>query len=974
MKKLVYCFFLFALNSYAQISEQWAFRYSGLGDYSAKYTCVAKDITGNFYLGGYTVSIDNNRDYLIVKLNSAGDTLWTRTYRGTDNSADEVNAIAVDKNSNVYVTGFANGNGTGNDILTIKLNTNGDTLWKRFYNYTANDDDNGNSLALDTAGNVFVTGESDANPSGIDNFDYITLKYDAAGNQMWANRYGATGTDKAVKVVTDISGNCYVTGRTYANGLDDNFATIKYSASGVQQWLKTYDGGANDRAVAMAIDSSSSFIYVTGRSDNGFDDDIVTLKYGQSAGTLTWTKVYNNVDDDRPVAITVDAAGFVYVTGQSDADASINRNWNFITVKYAANSVLQWSKVYTSSITIPYEDVPSDIRVNSAGDVFVTGMCDFDPSALNQNFNFTTLKYTNAGTLQWTKTFAGNANSTGGAKALIVDNNGLPLVVGSAENLLTKKDALAIKYDALGNEIWNKSYLGNGDNSDNAYKIKVDASENSYIVGYSINEETDRNMLTAKLNSLGDSQWVRKYNGTANVSIDLANDLKTDANGNVFVVGSTKNSGSSNDFTTIKYTSIGDSSWIVKYNNALLNGSEKANAIDFDANGNCYVTGYGETQNGTISDDFLTIKYNPNGVQQWALKYNGTGNGEDRANFVKVGSAHVFVGGKSWNGSNFDFAIQVYTLAGSLAGIGIFDGIVGDDIPTGMEIDAAENVYFTGKSETAAGDWDFATVKFNASGTLVWTKKFNGSLNSNDIPNGIALDNSSNVFVTGVTDKDILGTTHSADFATLAYTSNGDTLWAKKYNGASNLDDAAMAIALDAYGNCFVTGEVENGSASVSNLDIVTLKYSPSGSLLVSATYNGTGNAKDSPNSISIHNDNVYVCGESNGGAASQKDLLVLKYDDFVLGNKSIIKAENGVKIHPNPANTYFEFNLTNEELGNFHANFLLYNETGELISNKEILKSGRQVFEKNNLPSGLYFYKIIQDGRVKDAGKISFQ
>jgi uncharacterized delta-60 repeat protein len=973
MKKLFLLFLLTNISSFAQISEQWKVNYSSKGDYSAKYTCIAKDKFGNFYVGGYLVAIDNNRDYLVAKLNSNGDSLWTRSFRGTDNSADEVNAIAVDKNANVYITGFANGQGTGNDILTIKLNTNGDTLWKRFYNHTANDDDNGNSIAVDTLGNVFVTGESDGNSTSVDNSDYITIKYDASGNLLWSNRYGITGTDRAEKVLTDLLGNCYVTGRAY-NGSNDNYATIKYNSAGVQQWVKTYDGGSDDRAQAMAIDSSYAFIYVTGRSDNSSNDDIVTLKYSVTAGTLSWTKVYNNVDDDRGVSITVDAAANIYVSGESDGDASGNRNWNFVTIKYASTSVQQWVRSFNSNAS--NEDTPIEIYAASSGDVYVCGQSDIDANATTTNFNITTLKYNSAGTLQWTKTFAGNAVATGGAEAMLLANNGFLVVVGSAENSATQKDAYAIQYDPSGAEMWIKSYEGSGDNSDNAFYLNVDASENSYIAGFSINQETDRNMTSAKINSIGDTLWVRKYNGTSTVSIDAANALVTDASGNVFVTGFTKNTGASNDFNTIKYNSNGDSIWVKRYNNALVNGSDKAYSIAQDASGNTYVCGFSETNNTGITDDFLTIKYTASGVQQWLAKFNGTANGEDRAYFIKVGATKVFVCGRSWNGVNFDYALQVYTHAGSPAGSGFYDGLSGDDVPTGMEIDAAENVYITGRSASPLNSLtnDYVTVKFNGNGILQWARRYNGSTNGNDEASGIALDNNANVFVTGETDEDPLGIAASSNFATIAYNSSGDSLWTQIFNGSSNLNDDAKAITVDSYGNCFVTGEVDNGNFSQANIDIVTIKYSPLGVVLVTAVYAGQGNGKDSPNAIVVRNDNVYIAGESYVGSIAQKDIVVIKYDGFTLGKFENTNPTSALKVYPNPADEFFQVDFSGVNVFEKNAFFVVYNQLGVEMKRWNLNSNSIHNLSRNSLPNGIYFYKCFTGERIVASGKISFQ
>ena len=977
MRKIIFLLFSFlsVQITNAQINPQWATKYSANGDYSAKYTCITKDKSDNIYAAGYTVNISNNRDYLVVKMNPNGDTLWTRTFNGSDNSDDEITAIAIDKNENVCATGFANGNGTGNDILTVKLNSNGDTLWTRVYNYT-NEDDEGNSIAVDTAGNIFVTGQSDSDPSSNNNDDYITIKYNASGTQQWATRYGSTSTDRAVKIVTDLIGNCYITGRSN-NGIDDNFVTIKYDSNGVQKFLKVYDGGGTDRAVAMAIDPSYAAIYVTGRSNNGNDDDIVTLKYNTSAGTLMWTKVYNNVDDDKPVAIVVDAGGFVYVTGQTDVDATTNRNWNFVTIKYSNTSVQQagWPKTFNGATN--NDDIPTAIAVAQNGDVYISGETDTDPSAATINFDFATVKYNSAGVLQWLRTIAGTQTTTDAPFGIVLDNSSQPIVAGGIQNLVTFKDAIAVKYDVTGTVIWNKSFLGTGDNSDNAYAITLDASDNVYIAGYSIDRETDRNMTTVKLNSLGDTQWVRKYNGTSYISFDAANAIAVDASGFVYTVGYTKNSGTSNDFTVLKYNSVGDSVWIKKYNNPLVNGSDKANSVALDASGNVYVTGYSETDNSSIiSDDYFTVRYNSVGTQLWVARYNGSGNGEDRATQILLGTTGVYVCGKSWNGNYFDYTLVKYDFNGVQQWMSNNSIFFGDNVPAKMVIDNNENIYITGKGTTIGNtEYDYFLVKYNSSGIKQWSNVYNGIANGNDEATAIALDNSGNCFITGLSDADANPSIINYDYLTIAFNANGDTLWTKTYNGSANGNDIATAIVTDGTGNIYVTGESDNGSVGSPNLNIVTLNYNTAGSLLLYANYNGTGNRTDSPNAIAVRNGNVYVCGESYGSAASQKDLIVIKYMDFNVGLNEINAKNNSlISVYPNPAKDFFNVDFSKIADSKKNTFFVLYNELGLEVKRVDVKNSSSQLIERENIYSGIYFFKVIQDGAIIGVGKISFQ
>jgi hypothetical protein len=153
-------------------------------------------------------------------------------------------------------------------------------LWAQNYNYEGgNAYDQANSIVIDPAGNVIVTGQSDNDASSVTNDDYLTVKYSSSGTLLWNKRYNGlgNGTDRAVKVVTDNSSNIYITGRSY-NGNDDDYATIKYDENGVQQWIKFGDRTHTDRATAMVIDASAN-LYVTGWSSNGVNDDFYTIKY-----------------------------------------------------------------------------------------------------------------------------------------------------------------------------------------------------------------------------------------------------------------------------------------------------------------------------------------------------------------------------------------------------------------------------------------------------------------------------------------------------------------------------------------------------------------------------------------------------------------------------------------------------------------------------------------------------------------------
>src|SRR6266542_3142458 len=155
---------------------------------------------------------------------------WAKGYNGPGNFSDQAFAIAIDGSGNVYVTGASFGSGTDYDDATIKYTASGTEEWVARYNGPGNLFDHPFAIAVDGAGNVYVTGRSIG--SGTD-FDYATVKYNAAdGAEDWVTRYNGpgNGADAARAIAIDGSGNVYVTGESFA-GAETDYATIKYSQS-----------------------------------------------------------------------------------------------------------------------------------------------------------------------------------------------------------------------------------------------------------------------------------------------------------------------------------------------------------------------------------------------------------------------------------------------------------------------------------------------------------------------------------------------------------------------------------------------------------------------------------------------------------------------------------------------------------------------------------------------------------------------
>jgi hypothetical protein len=152
------------------------------------------------------------------------------------------------------------------------------------------------------------------------------------------------------------------------------------------------------------------------------------------------------------------------------------------------------------------------------------------------------------------------------------------------------------------------------------------------VTGSSLGNWTGLDYATVKYNSMGQQQWVSRYNGPANVD-DTPYALVLDAFANVYVTGSSLGAGTSLDYATIKYNSTGAQQWVARYNGPA-NGEDVANSIAVSGAGNIHVTG--SSLGAGTGLDYATIKYNPSGGLLWVTRFNGAANSDDIASTLSI--------------------------------------------------------------------------------------------------------------------------------------------------------------------------------------------------------------------------------------------------------------------------------------------------------------------------------------------------
>lgn len=431
------------------------------------------------------------------------------------------------------------------DRVPVASPGGGQEAWVARYNGPGNDVDDAEAMEADDAGNVYVTGYS----SGADGLlDYATIKYDSSGQQRWVSRYNGPGNsyDVAIAIDVDNAGNVYVTGESVGSGTGFDFATVKYDSTGQQQWVARYNGPGNgtDEAAAIVVDDAGN-VYVTGNSlgsDSGVD--YATVKYN-SAGQEQWVARYNGPGNgnDYPMAIDIDSAGNVYVTGHSFGSGT---GYDYATVKYDSAGQQQWVARYNGPGN--GVDEATAIAVDDSGNVHVTG----GSMGSNTGVDYATLKYNSAGQEQWVARYNGAANSDDFANGIALDDLNNVYVAGASASPTLHFDYATVKYDASGQEMWVGRYSGSGASNNEADDIAVDSLGNVYVTGESLGFGSGYDYATIKYNTMGQEQWAARYNGLGNGD-DFATGIAVDSSGNIYVTGRSTGSGTAFDYATIKY-------------------------------------------------------------------------------------------------------------------------------------------------------------------------------------------------------------------------------------------------------------------------------------------------------------------------------------------------------------------------------------------------------------------------------------
>lgn len=285
-------------------------------------------------------------------------------------------------------------------------------------------------------------------------------------------------------------------------------------------------------------------------------------------------------------------------------------------------------------------------------------------------------------------------------------------------------------------------------------------------------------------------------------------------------------------------TSVFSQEWI-RTINGQSDSDDRGYGIVVDAAGNIYTTGYVTNDNTGI--DIIVTKHSNSGNLLWQYIFNGTGNSTDKAYGIVVdNNGYVYVTGYTTRtGGNIDFITLKLNSSGTLKWSKTYNGGANqEDKAWGIVVDASDNCFVTGTAKSSSSGKDCVTLKYNKDGVQIWAKTFDAAMHKDDEVTCIAMDSNGDIYVGGYG----VFSSGNTDYLLVKYNSNGTMKWSKNYNGPGEQDDRAWGIVVDASDNVYITGE---SAGITSKNDIATLKYSTAGTLLWTSRFNGTDGHDD---------------------------------------------------------------------------------------------------------------------------------
>ncbi|KPJ96632.1 MAG: hypothetical protein AMJ53_00105 [Gammaproteobacteria bacterium SG8_11] len=922
---------------------------------------VAVDREGNIYVTGYTTNLPNGVDFYTIKYDSDGNEIWARFYNSGVNNDDMAKKIAVDTSGNVFVAGEVIGPDGSWDIVLIKYNTNGDEEWFSRFLSSASErsDEYLTDMVLDKQGNIFM--------SGYTNYadKYIIVKYDQEGQQQWSyiNDF-LKGAEQNIgnSLAVDKQGNVFMFGgcKQVKDYIEKDYnISMKFDKNGSTEWqVFEPSNGSTDMTAFQGyiVSDDSGNVYITSRHLGNYNT-FTTIKYNQM-GEKKWEANHSTIVESlcEPMTLSIDNEGSIYISGS--VNEFRNDNQYFLIIKYNSDGQEEWFTSYLED-----DHIPVALKTDAAGNVYVT-LNRWEYSQGSYEENIVLLKYNRNGLLQWMNNFDISSQGNEFATAMELNINSEIIFSGRTSDQQSSEDYLILKYNKEGNLIWEKRYNGTKNEISWPVELIADNEGNIYILAGARTNQTNNDIAIMKYSREGILDWITYYD--KEISWESASDMKMDEFGNIYVCALSFGSGNEESYwITLKFDKNGNKIWAA-ISDTPTPWSTMPRGIDIDNSGNVYIFGPNFLMSEVNDRDFTLIKYNSNGQEQWLRTFNNSESSVDSPSKIAVdNSGNVYITGWSWRHYDDEYQeiienlIIKYNTSGKQEWVKKYSN-ASYEYPL-IVVDGWGDLIFSAAFRSEESNYyptKIVTKKINPDGSEQWSNVFSSSDMGSSYLNDLITDKFGNVYIAAAAYRDAT----QYDFATIKYSASGEEEWVA-FHDAGNSEQAYM-IDVDNLGNVYVSGQ----TYTLNWREIITtIKYNKSGNFRWIMNFKSPGYVHDHLQSLtSSGNGNIYLTLSTSGSGywALTKILKYAQTEDDFYPTPEPIEYELIQNI-PNPFNNQTLILYRLPASSNVSIN--IYNSLGQLISKEDLgfQSRGEHVFyytADSNISSGIYYYQLKAD------------
>ena len=870
------------------------------------FSSVTFDSLGNVYAAGCTASEGQGGviagDALIIKFDTNLNILARKIYGGA--GEDQFQSVAVNKLNNVICAGFTGSEGAGSqDALVVKFDSSLNILAKKRYGGTA--DDNFNSVAIDSLGNIVCCGFTAS--EGYGSNDALIVKFDTNLNVLAKKRYGGASADAFNEITSDTAGNAYCVGYTASVGSGSNDGLIVKFQPTIP--LGTFGGtiltgmvladsnltlADSNLTLANSTLASSNPTLTLANSTLTLADSMLTQKYdeisfdgivishvnGVSANTPILMSLYGGTSADSFASVVVDASNNIICVGTTNSEGT---GGEAIIIKYDTNLNILLRKRFGGSgsdgfAAVTMDSVGNFICVGGTNSEGVGGADGFIVK-FDTNFNVLAKKYCGAA-------------ATDSLFAVATDASNNIYAAGYSVSTLGEANAILIKFDSNLNVLQSKQY-GSVVTSEFFRGVCLDTAGNIICVGQTYSEgvgtTTYSNALIIKFDVNFNIVAKKIYGGAAE---DAFYWVDTDSSNNIYAVGVTASEGLG-----------GTEALIVKFDSTLNilakkcyggSGSDIFYNVYVDSSSNIYCCGY--TSSEGVNSDATFVKFDSSlnivarkrfsGAQTESFASIVT---DTAGNIICVGSTNTSsIGGNDALIVKFPPAIVLGTYTGTmLTGLAVNDSAL---TLSDSALTLADSVIAIGTTTITIGNSAMTTADSGLTSTfdLIYTDNtttfipghnkimmtvYGGTYAENF--SRVAIDKLGNIICVGNTGSEGTGAGTYYHALIVKYDANFNILARKVYGGSNN--DYFINVVVDTNNNIICVGWTTSEGTNVpASYNGIIVKFDSSLNILARKVYGGVG--LEYVNSVAVDSsNNIYTVGYTDTDPTGAADIF--KFD-----------------------------------------------------------------------------------------------